>query len=195
MRIFVILSRLWKERKRFSHLGHYLVSVNYQFRLFQGKNQKAAAYMLLIVTVRCRFLIFNTEIRTLLWSKSNTCQHIKTEKITFSDTWSTLPANVPKHLDPTAFQKDSTPILKRCTRVRLTKICSCRLLRVVHILFSWFCNLVYTTNSEQKPRCNLCLEELRTSKQICLTATKGQQNNPQSGISKINSCTDYLSHI
>lgn len=59
------------ERERFSHLGHYLVSVNNQFH-FSGKTQSAAAYVLSIVTAcgRC----------TLLWSKRNTCQRISTEK-------------------------------------------------------------------------------------------------------------------
>lgn len=42
---------------------------------------------------------------------------------------------------------------------------------------TWFTHPIQT-----KPRFNLCVEELRTSKQIYITATKTEQNNSQSGI-------------
>lgn len=70
---------------------------------FRAKTQKAAAYVLAIVTACCCFLIFNTEIRTLLWSKSNTCQQINKEKIFISWNLINSPGNVPKHRDPAAF--------------------------------------------------------------------------------------------
>lgn len=136
--------------------------------------------MLFIVTVCCCFLILITEIRTLLWSQSNTCQHINPEKMLFSGTWWTLLAMCCTWT-PTAFHQHPTLIPKRRTHVRLTEIYAADGCGSCTICFPdiiiWF-----TPPIQTKPRWNLCVEELRAPKQTCLTATKGQRHNPQSGI-------------